>query len=86
MNQDEPYNLSNDPASDMYPSWSPVTDRIAFQSDRDGRWQIYLMKPDGSELRNYLLRKLMRLYLPGPRWEANTVLVHAERELALIPG
>ncbi len=41
-------NLTNNPARDMLPAWSPDKSRIAFTSDRDGKTQIYLMNADGS--------------------------------------
>lgn len=42
--------LTNDPASDREPAWSPDGSRIAFASNRDGTFQIYLMNADGSSL------------------------------------
>jgi hypothetical protein len=41
-------NLTNNPAHDWGPSWSPDGRRIAFYSDRDGNWEIYVMNADGS--------------------------------------
>jgi len=43
-------NLTNDPAMDTTPYWSPDGKQIAFQSDRDGFRQIYLMNADGSNV------------------------------------
>jgi len=40
--------LTNTPADDRYPSWSPDGRRIAFASDRDGNFEIYAMNADGS--------------------------------------
>ncbi|MFQ5879392.1 MAG: TolB family protein, partial [Dehalococcoidia bacterium] len=37
----------NNSADDTYPQWSPGG-RIAFHSNRDGNWEIYVMNPDGS--------------------------------------
>jgi TolB protein len=38
-------------AHDSFPSWSPKGDRIAFTSDRDGDYEIYTIRPDGTDLR-----------------------------------
>jgi Tol biopolymer transport system component len=41
-------NLTNDPANDTEPAWSPDGTRIAFSSTRDGNPEIYVMNADGS--------------------------------------
>src|SRR6266566_2376774 len=40
--------LTDDPAVDVYPAWSPDGSRIAFTSTRDGHYNIYVMNADGS--------------------------------------
>ena len=37
---------------DSLPTWSPDGTKIAFQTDRDGNSEIYVMNADGSELQN----------------------------------
>jgi len=40
--------LTNNPAYDDQPKWSPDSLKIAFMSDRDGNFEIYTMNADGS--------------------------------------
>ena len=44
-------NLTNHPASDRNPAWSPDGSMIAFDTDRDGDWNIYVMNADGTNVR-----------------------------------
>jgi Tol biopolymer transport system component len=37
--------------SDLAPAWSPDRRRIAFQSRRDGNWEIYVTSADGTDVR-----------------------------------
>ncbi len=41
-------NLTNNSASDWWPTWSGNGHQLAFVSDRDGNWEIYKMNADGS--------------------------------------
>jgi dipeptidyl aminopeptidase/acylaminoacyl peptidase len=40
--------LTNNPATDSEPTWSPNGTQIAFVSDRDGNFEIYKMNADGT--------------------------------------
>ena len=40
--------LTNNSASDTYPAFSPDSSQIAFDSNRDGNDEIYVMKADGT--------------------------------------
>jgi Tol biopolymer transport system component len=44
-------NLTNNPASDSGPAWSPNGQNIAFASNRSGEFAIYVMNADGSNVR-----------------------------------
>jgi len=43
-------NLTNHPAKDVAPAWSPDGQRIAFVSDRDGNEEIYVCQRNGSQV------------------------------------
>jgi Tol biopolymer transport system component len=43
--------LTDDVYRDRGPSWTPDGSRIIFYSDRSGRYEIWSVRPDGSELR-----------------------------------
>lgn len=42
--------LTNDPYNDRRPVWSPDGERIAFHSDRSGKYEIWSIRSDGSGL------------------------------------
>jgi len=42
--------LTNNPAVDVFPTWSPNGNKIAFTSDRDGYPDIFIINPDGTDL------------------------------------
>ncbi len=42
------YPLTSGDYNNAFPCFSPDDNRIAFQSDRDGNWEIYLMDADGA--------------------------------------
>ena len=54
MNADgsDQINLTNNPADDQQPAWSPDGTRIAFVSYRDGEGEVYVMNADGTGLTN----------------------------------
>ncbi len=57
--------LTDDPFKDRQPRWSPDGKRIAFFSDRSGKWEIWTINSDGSGLKQLT-------YAPGgatnPQW------------------
>lgn len=45
-------NLTDHPAEDWLPAWSPDGQHLAFVTDRDGNWEIYSLSLGGSEQTN----------------------------------
>jgi Tol biopolymer transport system component len=43
-------NLTANDLPDSSPAWSPDGSRIAFSSEEEGRWDVYVMQADGSDL------------------------------------
>ncbi|QQS42873.1 MAG: PD40 domain-containing protein [Acidobacteriota bacterium] len=71
-------NLTSTPAADRYPSWSPDGKQIAFETNRNGNWDIYVMKSDGSDQKALTSGKADDRY---PRWSpdgASVMFVRAE--------
>lgn len=60
--------LTNNPANDDAPVWSPDRQRIAFVSDRDGSPEIYVMNADGT---NVVRRTFSASYSADPCWSAD---------------
>jgi Tol biopolymer transport system component len=44
--------LTDHPAEDFSPAWSPDAGRLAFDTNRDGNYEIYVMNADGSGATN----------------------------------
>lgn len=51
VGQAEPVRLTQHPAADRDPAWSPNGRQIAFASHRDGNWEIYVFSLDEGDLR-----------------------------------
>ena len=65
IGQSQPVRLTNHPAGDRDPAWSPDGRQLAFSSRRAGNWEIYVLNlPDGR------LRRLTRdtAFDGGPSW------------------
>ena len=52
LNGENRTNLTQHPADDIWPAWSPDGEQIAYSSDRDGSYDIWLMSADGSNPTN----------------------------------
>ncbi len=82
MNPDgtQQVNLTNHPAADHTPVWSPTGEQIIFSSDRDrfpGSPDLYLMNPDGSNVRPVFQKSKDRsgaIWSPDGKYIAHTAL------------
>ena len=64
-------NLTRNPVSHQrYPSWSPDGARIAFTSDRDGAYNLYVMDADGGNVRQ-LTYELAPRVVYFPNWSGD---------------
>jgi TolB protein len=60
-------NLTDNPAGDGFPAWSPDGTCIVFASNRDGDWEIYSMNADSSGQTNLAKNPAEDEGLPGRR-------------------
>jgi Tol biopolymer transport system component len=63
--------LTEGPWTDTMPDWSPTGEWIAFASDRDGDFEIWLVHPDGTGLRKLVAgggRNNHPHWSPDGRW------------------
>lgn len=60
-------NLTNHPALDSSPSWSPEG-KIGFSSSRDGSWNIYMMDADGGNVTQLTHHKAEGGSASAPNW------------------
>ncbi|HWP99025.1 MAG TPA: hypothetical protein VNK92_01020, partial [Vicinamibacterales bacterium] len=69
--------LTSGPAFDMQPRFSPDGRRIAFSSDRDGLWNIWVMDTDGSNARQVSSER--RWFVNSPTWSPDGAYIYARR-------
>ncbi len=62
---------------DMQPRFSPDGSRIAFTSDRDGLWNIWTMKTDGTDLKQ--VSRESRWFINSPTWAPDGEAIYARR-------
>jgi len=60
-------------------AWSPDGEWLAFQSDRAGSWNIYVIRPDGSDLRA-VAPSLSTNEAPPWNCESTLLVFHSDRE------
>ena len=59
--------ITNHPSIDTSPSYSPDGKYISFNSDRSGYQQIYIMKSDGTNVKEFPLGEDFMVLLSGPQ-------------------
>ncbi len=83
MNRDgsNPVNLTNHPAYDGWPAWSPDGRWIAFASDRERErvWHIYMMEVDGSSVRRVSPEDAEDGYFTKPIWSPDGTKIMCTR-------
>jgi len=69
--------LTNGPAFDMQPRYSPDGSVIAFTSDRDGLWNVWTMNAEGSDAKQ--VSKERRWWVNSPAWAPDGSYLFARR-------
>ena len=73
------HRLTNHPAADFSPVWSPDGHHIAFESDRDDNREIYVMGSDGSNPRN-LTNHSAGDFFPSWSPDGRHIAFHSDRD------
>lgn len=69
--------ITSGPAFDMQPRFSPDGKRIAFSSDRNGLWNIWVMNADGSKPSQ--VSKENRWFVNSPTWAPDGLSIYARK-------
>lgn len=69
--------LTSGPAFDMQPRFSPDGSRVAFSSDRDGLWNIWVIDADGKNAKQ--VSKERRWFINSPTWGPDGSYIYARR-------
>lgn len=79
------HNLTNNPATDEWARWSPDGRQIVFGSDRDGVFEIYVMKADGSDVRRLTDPPKLGRY---PSWspDGRSIILRSGIDIAMLPA
>jgi imidazolonepropionase-like amidohydrolase/Tol biopolymer transport system component len=69
--------ITSGPAFDMQPRFSPDGKRLAFSTDRDGLWNIWVMDADGEHAKQVSSEK--RWFVNSPSWAPDGNYIFARR-------
>ena len=76
--------LTDNPAIDQDPAWSPDGGRIAFTSTRNGNYDIYVMNADGTGV-TQLTTTTTNRGSTRPAWCGNRIAFESDRYIAAFP-
>jgi len=71
--------LASQADSTGHPEWAPDGQAIAFESDREGNMDIFILRPDGSEPLNLTKNSAMELH---PSWSADGAWIYFDSDRA----
>jgi len=72
--------LTSAKGNSEHPSWSPDGEYITFMSDRDGDWDIYYMKSDGSGKDIKITNNTSTDRYPSWSNDGNKIIYHSDRD------
>ena len=78
-------NITNHPAEDFDPAWSPDGTKIVFTSERDGNREIYVMNDDGSAPTRLTNDTSALDFSPAWSPDGATILYRSSGDLLTIP-
>jgi TolB protein len=87
-----PKRLTYDSGSDANPAWSPKGDKIAFESNRSGRPEIWVMNSDGSDqvpltdFAEYTQPKTVNISVSKPTWSPKGDRIAFHRRVSEVAG
>ena len=68
--------LTDNPADDLYPAWSPTGEQILFTSNRNGERDLYLMDANGENVKRVFRKSAHRAH---PTWSPDGKQIAYER-------
>ena len=73
-------NITGSAAGNDSPSWSPDGTKVAFSSNRDGNWEIYVMNADGSGVRRLTINRSADDASPAWSPDGSKIAFHSNRD------
>ncbi len=73
----DPVNLTNDPAADYAPAWSPDGTRLAFLSNRTGQSEVFVVGSDGTNVLQLSHSDATKHYIGPLTWSSDGLSIVA---------